>query len=155
RRLEPRLQVPHHAGDLLVARELASGGGRVHEEQVDVRREVELAAAELAEGEERRRRRARLLRRRGEGGGEAAVGEVGELAQARAEGPAQEVAAGDAQEAAVLRRLDRVPAGGRLRRVGRRRQRAFELLRQRSRELLPQRRLAQENAREGVARAEQ
>src|SRR5262249_61872813 len=79
RRLEPRLQVPHHARDLLVARELASGGRRVGEEQVDVRQQVELASAELAEREQRRRRRAVLLRTGAEGGGEAAGGVVYEI----------------------------------------------------------------------------
>src|SRR5262249_39365430 len=100
----------------------------VEEEQVDVGGEVELAPAQLAQREQRGRGDPRLAGGGPERRGEAAVGERRELAEARFERPAAEIARGDAQQALVLRDANRGPIGRDLRLLGRRRRWPRELL---------------------------
>jgi hypothetical protein len=96
RRLEPPLQHAHESRDLLVPPQILLEVRRVvHEEQIDVGGEVELASAELAEREERRGFGLRLERGTLECADETAVGEIRKLAQALLERSSGEIARRD------------------------------------------------------------
>jgi len=112
------LEVPHQCLDqtrdlalLLERLELAlARRGLVDEQQVDVRREVQLRAAELAEREQRGRLGdAGLLLRAGESGDQAGVGQAAELAEPFLERALAQIARRDAQQALVLGDADRGP----------------------------------------------
>ena len=123
--LEAGAHGAHQPRDRAVALEVRLERRRslVDEQHVDVGGEVQLAPAELAEGQQGGRIDARLCGRAGESSRETGVRQDRELAEALAERPAPEVAGRDPQQSAVLRLADRLPVRSDRRRVRGRRPR--------------------------------
>jgi hypothetical protein len=147
RRLELVLEPLDHARRELILCQVVRGPiGRVQKEQIDVRGEVELAAAQLPECEDRRGLGLDLFGGAGERGDQAAVGQARQLAGALREGAPEQVARGDAQQPLVFGDADRGPV--RCDRLVARRRRRLAL------QLLRPGRVSQQESAEEVARPE-
>ena len=81
----------------------------ITENDVNVGGEIELCAAELAERQQGGHRRLTFVYGAVERSRETGIRQVGELAKARGEWPAGEIAGGDAQQTAIFGQPDRRP----------------------------------------------